>query len=157
MIVKNVDVKLVGLEDGWDIKNIRLYCERVDQLNTDHPKYSPIVERAALHCHADVWLEKRKSSDEINMNTKKVEIEIPADMDVELVEEVWTSPSSGKKSIAIRLVKQQPRRWTFEEILDEKEKLEATHFFSMNSILQTNHYILNGKEILLRKVENVNT
>ena len=51
------------------------------------------------------------------MNTKKVEIEIPADMDVKLVRP-YRNINGGiyNNDLVVELIKQQPRRWTFEEI-----------------------------------------
>ena len=95
------------------------------------------------------------------MNTKKVEIEIPADMDVKLVRP-YRNINGGiyNNDLVVELIKQQPRRWTFEEIVGKREVnlgdicFEPTlHMFNIAKY----SYVLADNWIAVRKVEDVNT
>ena len=87
------------------------------------------------------------------MRTRKVEIEIPEDMEVKLVRKYDGTGCSD--ALVVELIKTKPRRWIFEEIRGRQSVVAGEYWMNTSSevIKASDTYPLGEGNIVLRKIE----
>ena len=90
------------------------------------------------------------------MKTRKVEIEIPEDMEVLKVRNHSAQVRAKRRhDLVVELIQREPRRWIFEEIIGKREVSAGDYWMNTSGfvIRASSEYPIGDGSIPLRKIE----